>query len=181
MFIAAVAIAIIFGYIFKGKLSNIDTSKIKAVYLVFIAFSIEVAINFSMRGGYISRGALTFVLDLVMYILLFIFVYLNNSNKWILLMGIGFLLNAFVIFLNGGAMPVSPTALSAMGVTRDISTQGLYRLLDSSTKLPFLADIIYLKYPRGYAISIGDIVEVVAVVLLIFTGMKSKEKGTVNI
>lgn len=181
MFIAAVVMAVILGYIFKGKLNNIDTSKIKAVYLVFIAFLIEAAINFSMRGEFLTRGTLTFILDLAMYILLFIFVYLNINNKWILLMGIGFLLNAIVIFFNGGAMPVSPTALSAMGVTGDISTQGLYRILDSSTKLPFLGDIIFIKYPRTYAISIGDIVEVIAVVLFIFTGMKSKEKGTVNI
>jgi uncharacterized membrane protein len=46
--------------------------------LVFTSFLIEAATIFSMRNGYLSRGVLTFILDLVMYTLLFVFVYMNQ-------------------------------------------------------------------------------------------------------
>jgi hypothetical protein len=182
MFIAALIIAIAAGYIFKGKLANIDVDKIKAIYLVIASFVIEAIIIFSMRNGYLSRGWLTFILDLIMYMLLFLFVYLNRKDKWIVLIGIGFLLNAVPIFLNGGAMPVSASALSLIGYTGDVNTHGLYKIIDSTTIVPFLGDVIYIKYPTPNAASIGDFIECLGIALFVVTGMtnKAKVKGTVN-
>lgn len=175
MFLAVIIIAIIIGYIMKGSLKNLDPSKINAIYLIFIAFLIETVMIMLIRKGYLIRGTLTYLVNLVMYIILFVFIYQNRYNKWLLLMGAGFLLNALVIFSNGGAMPVSSTILNQLGMTQNISADGLYTIINTNTKLVFLADSIALKYPRPYVVSIGDIIEAVAVAAFIITEMKSRK------
>lgn len=174
MFIQVLIISIIIGYIFKGRLKNIDTSNINGTYLVFAAFFIEFSIVMLVKTSYISRGTLTFVLDLIMYMLLIIFIYLNIKNKPIVIMGAGFMLNALPIFLNGGAMPVSSTGASAAGLTQNVAGEGLYVLINSKTKLAFLGDVIALKYPRPYVVSLGDIIIAVGLMIFIIGGMKRK-------
>jgi hypothetical protein len=163
------------GYILRGSLKNIDPSKIKSTYLVFIAFLIETIIVMSIRYGYLVRGSLTYIINLMMYITLFIFIFKNRYNKWMLLMGGGFLLNAIVIFLNGGSMPVSSIAVNHLGMIQSIPSEGLYVAVDANTKLSFLSDIIPIRYPRKYVISIGDIVEAISIAAFIITEMKSKK------
>ena len=175
MFLVVIIIAIIIGYILRGSLKNIDPSKIKAIYLVFIAFLIEAMMIVLIRKGYLVRGTLTYIINLIMYITLFVFIYENRYNRWLLLMGAGFLLNALAIFFNGGAMPVSNTIINQLGMTQNVTAEGLYVIIDASTNLAFLGDIIALKYPRPYVISVGDIVEVIAIAVFIITEMKSRK------
>ena len=91
-------------------------------------------------------------------------------------MGVGFLLNAIPIFLNGGAMPVSAKAAETAGLTLNISSEGLYTLINGSTKAWFLGDIIPLTFLRNFAISIGDIIAALGLMLFIITGMKKTAK-----
>jgi hypothetical protein len=176
MFIEALIVSVIIGYILKGRLKNIDTNSIKVIYLVFTGFFIEAIMVMLIKNGLLVRGNTSYLLDAVMYLLLFIFIYLNRQNKWILLMGIGFFLNALPIFFNGGAMPVSTGAIDIVGITRNVTSEGLYVLINSSTKLSFLGDVIPIKYPRPFAASIGDIIAAIGLMLFIITGMKSKKK-----
>jgi hypothetical protein len=167
--------AILIGYILKGSIKNINPSKIRSIYLIFIAFLIEAIMVMLIRKGYLVRGTLTYIINLIMYITLFVFIYQNRYNKWMLLMGAGFLLNAIAIFLNGGAMPVNSIIMNQLGMTQNLSSEGLYVIINGSTRLAFLGDIIALKYPRAYVISIGDITEVIAIAAFIITEMKSKK------
>jgi hypothetical protein len=183
MFIEVFFLSIIIGYILKGSVKNIDSSKIRGLYLVFAAFIIEFLIVMSMKKGLLNRGVLTYLLDLIMYGLLFQFIYINRKNVYIVLMGIGFILNAIPIFLNGGAMPVSAEAAVYAGIIPDIksarlSTEGLYTLIDSNTKLWFLGDIIPRKYPRGIVFSIGDVISVIGLALFIITEMKKSQQNS---
>jgi hypothetical protein len=175
LFLVVIIIAIIIGYIVRGSLKNIDPSNLKVIYLVFIAFLIEAIMIVLIRKGYLIRGTLTYIINLIMYTSLFVFIYQNRYNKWMLLMGAGVLLNALPIFFNGGAMPVSSTIINQLGMTQNVSSEGLYVIIDANTKLFFLGDIIALKYPRTYVASIGDIVEVIAIAAFIITEMKSKK------
>jgi hypothetical protein len=109
-----------------------------------------------------------------MYGLLIVFIFINKSNKFIIIIGVGFILNAIAIFSNGGAMPVGVNAAKLMGSADNVNLDGLYILVSSSTRFSFLGDIIYIRYPRPYAISIGDIVMAVGVMLYIVTEMKRK-------
>ena len=112
-----------------------------------------------------------------MYTLLVIFIYFNRKNKYIVLMGLGFLLNAIPIFLNGGAMPVSAKAAETAGLTLNMSKEGLYTLINENTRVWFLGDIIPLTFLRNFAISIGDIIAVLGLMLFIITGMKKTAKN----
>lgn len=174
MFIIALIAAVILGYILRGSLKNIDTSSIKGVYFVFTAFLIEFIVVLTIKNGLLVRGTLTYVINLIMYVLLLAFIFINRKNKWIVIMGIGFFLNALPIFFNGGAMPVSLSAIKIVGITENVTAEGLYVLIDKSTKLAFLGDVIPLKYPRPFAISIGDIVGAIGLMLFVITEMKRK-------
>ena len=106
MFIEGLVFAIIIGYILKGRVKNLENVDITRTYLVFISFFIEAFIIIFIRKGIFIIGEFTYILDSIMYILLAVFICFNRKNKYIVLMGAGFLLNAIPIFLNGGAMPV---------------------------------------------------------------------------
>jgi len=175
MFFEVIILAIIIGYLLKGRLKNIDIMNIKAVYLVLIGFLIKFAIVMSVQHALIARGIIAYILYLIQYSLLLIFVIINRKNKYILIMGIGFLLNAVPIFANGGAMPVSTSAAQSIGLTKEVWTEGLYRAIDGTTKLNFLGDIIPYKLVRAYVISIGDIILAIGLFLFIVIGMKKKE------
>lgn len=175
MFFEVIIFAVIIGYLLKGRLKNIDILGVKAIYLVLIGFLIKFIIVMSIQHGLITRGTITFILYSIQYLLLLIFVIINRKNKYILIMGIGFLLNALPIFLNGGAMPVSASAALSVGLTKPICMEGLYRAIDNTTKLNFLGDIIPYNLGRAYVISIGDIILAVGLFLFIVTGMKKKE------
>ena len=177
MFIEGLIFAVIIGYMLKGNIKNLENVEIKAVYIVFIAFFIEFFIVISIRKGLFDIGIFTYILDFIMYSLLAIFTYFNRKNKYIVLMATGFLLNAVPIFLNGGAMPVSPKAAETAGLTLNISKEGLYTLINENTRLWFLGDIIPLTFLRNFAISIGDIVAAVGLMLFIITGMKKTAKN----
>jgi len=177
MFIEVLFFSIILGYILKGNLKNLENTDIKSLYLIFVAFFIEFAIVMLIQKGILTRGTLTFVLDLVMYSLLAVFAYTNRKNTFLMLMSIGFLLNAIPIFLNGGAMPVSLRAVKAAGISENVTREGLYRLIDSNTIFWFLGDIIPLTFLRNFAISIGDILAAIGLSLFIITGMKKNKKN----
>jgi hypothetical protein len=172
MFIEGLIFALIIGYILKGKIRNLENVDIKGVYLVFISFFIEFFIIIGIRKGIFNIGIFTYMLDLIMYTLLTIFIYLNRKDKYIVLMGIGFLLNAIAIFLNGGAMPVSAKAAEIAGITLDVSNEGLYTLINEDTRVWFLGDVIPKTFLRNFAISIGDILAMLGLMLFVITGMK---------
>lgn len=180
MFIEVLILSIILGYILKGSLKNLENIDIKNLYLIFAAFIIEFIIVMCIGKGILVRGTFTYVLDLIMYILLGIFTYNNRKNPFILLMGVGFLLNAVPIFLNGGAMPVSPEGIKIAGLPQDITKEGLYRLIDENTRMWFLGDVFPLTFLRNFVISIGDIIAALGMMLFIISGMKKntvKEKS----
>jgi hypothetical protein len=179
LFLVVIIIAIIIGYLLGGRFKNIDMSKFEGVYLVFIAFTIEAIVVLSIRKGFLVVGSLTYIINLIMYIILFVFIYRNRHSKCMVLIGLGFLLNALPIFLNGGAMPVSGNVINQLGMTQNVSSEGLYVIIDVNTKLSFLADIIAVKYPKTYAASVGDFVEAVGIAVFIITEMKSK-KSKIN-
>lgn len=177
MFIEALIFALIIGYMLKGRIKNLENVDIKHTYLVFVSFFIEFFIVISIRKGFFDIGIFTYILDAIMYILLVTFIYFNRKNKYILLMGLGFLLNAIPIFLNGGAMPVSAKAAETAGLTLNMSKEGLYTLINENTRIWFLGDIIPLTFLRHFAISIGDIIAVLGLMLFVITGMKKTAKN----
>ena len=176
MFIQAIIFSIIIGYILKGTLKNFELVDIKGLYAVTFSFLSQFIVIMLIRKGFLENGILTYFLHLFMYMLLFYFVYLNRRYKFIVLMGLGFLLNAIPIFLNGGSMPVSLAACKQAGLVVEITKLGMYNLLNSATRLWFLGDIIPKKFITREVISIGDVVIAVGLMLFIINIMIKKER-----
>jgi len=175
MFIQVIVLAIIIGFIFKGNLNNLADIKIEALYLVVVSFLIEAVVILTIRKGLIHIGYITYFIDVFMYTLLFIFVYKNRKNPYIMLMGFGFLLNAIAIFLNGGTMPVSSEALKTAGMTFNVGSQGLYNVIGDTTRLWFLGDIFPYTFIQKNIVSVGDLLAAVGMLLLIVKGMQKSK------
>lgn len=172
MFIQAIVLAVIIGFLMKGNLKNLANIEIKGLYIVIIAFLLEAFDIISIRKGMLHVGTFTLIMDIIMYSLLLLFVVKNIKNPYIVMIGIGFALNAAAIFANGGAMPVSLSAVRAVGLSDNVASMGLYTLIGGNTKLWFLGDIIPYTLFNINIISIGDIISAAGVMLLIIANMR---------
>ena len=177
MFVEAVVVSIIIGYVAGGRLKRLENADIKGIYLVFTAFATEAVIMLLIRKGLVARGVLTYLLDVVMYGQLAAFTWLNRKNVWLVIVGAGFLLNALPIFLNGGAMPVSVEAAVKSGFvssTREVNldARGLYTAVTDTTRLWFLGDVIPKAFIMKSVISIGDIIASIGVMGFVITRMR---------
>lgn len=176
MFGISLIVGIILGYLLKGKLSHLMYLNIKGIWLILVGFLLERGLNFLLKMGVIELGNLTYLLDLVMYILIFIFIGMNIKLKPLWVMGIGFLMNAIVIFANGGAMPVSPKAMAYMGIPTETMLTGLYTVMNEGTHFKILADILPVYLTKvGFLISMGDIVLCLGMIWLVIKGMKTEK------
>lgn len=120
---------------------------------------------------------------ILIYIVGMIFLWMNRSNKGFSLILFGVFLNFLVMAVNGGRMPVSLQAASVLDpyyvdMLKSNAIISKHYLMDASTRLPFLGDIIPLSppYPRTQAISIGDIVMNFGIFLYILQLMTPDKK-----
>ena len=177
MFAEVLIVALVVGFILRGKLSNLKNADMSHMELVFIAYVLQTAIVLLIRNGTLDNKIIIYALHLLMYIILLVFVYLNKKIYEILIIGSGFLLNTIAIFFNGGVMPVNEAVAVKMGlgdIIKNISTYGLYKLTDGNTVFPFLCDVIPKPYLRPLVISIGDVVIAAGLFLLVLKLMGSK-------
>ncbi|ULO07250.1 DUF5317 domain-containing protein [Paenibacillus sp. 19GGS1-52] len=139
------------------------------VFQFFMYYIQERSSTIAAASGYIFTAV---------YAVGLIFLWLNRHNKGFWMIMTGVFLNFLVMFVNGGRMPVSLEAASVLDPiylqmlqSGDVVTK--HFLLNSSTILPFLGDIIPLSspYPRTQAISIGDVVMNVGIFLYILQVM----------
>lgn len=172
MFVLAIIFGVIIGYILKGRLSNLESMELKGIYLIGFGFAIEFVIILLIRKNIFTAGINTLFLDILMYLLIFTFIFLNRKNRYIVIMGIGFMLNALAIFSNGGTMPVSTSALKTIGFSTNVHTEGLYTLINANTNLSFLGDTIPIDFIGRFVVSLGDIISAIGLVLFIVTSMR---------
>lgn len=178
MFVEALFLAVVVGYLLKGRLRNLEFVTIRGVYCVILPFLLQSIMNLLVRLGFFHESIITLVIDIVLYFFLLYFTMLNRKNPFILIMGFGFLLNGIVIIINGGVMPVSYNSSIMAGLPNyaNIRNIGLYELIDSHTKLWVLGDIFPLKLGIKFVFSIGDVFISLGLILFIITGMKKAKK-----
>ena len=97
MFGISLIVAIILGYLLKGRLSHLINLQIRGIWLILIGFLLERGLNLLLKIGWMELGILTYLLDLLMYILILIFIWRNSRLKPLCAMGIGFVMNAIPI------------------------------------------------------------------------------------
>jgi hypothetical protein len=142
-------ISIVVGWVRGGKLRNLTEIRVKLWWLLPLGFALLAASAFLPQ----DKHDLAVGLVLVSYLPLLLFVWLNRDMTGIWIAGLGILMNFTVIVLNSG-MPVLIEAVQIAGGSSEPVLGAKHVILDESTRLPFLADIIPLP---GAVLSLGDV------------------------
>lgn len=175
MFAVSIVIAIIIGYLFKGKLKNITEFNYRGIWFITVGFLLEVVMKILLARGTIEIGAITFGINVIMYAFIMTFIFLNIKDKFILTIGIGFVLNIIVIFANNCTMPVGAKAVELLKFSGEINKLGLYSMVNNNTLFVFLADIIPYKVgPLNGIASVGDIFICIGIMGIIVREMRRK-------
>jgi hypothetical protein len=142
-----------------GRLVNIGDIELKAWWLLLIALGLQVGAGWLPDTT--SSQTLGLAMVLFSFALLMILVWLNRSKPGMWIAGIGVLMNFTVIAMNGGMPVLAGAAEVASGFTvsqPDMSESLKHTVLDETSRLTFLADVIPLRIAGiGEVISLGDI------------------------
>lgn len=145
--IAVLVVSVIVSILRGGKLSNLPDIYARGWWLLFIGFGMQIVANA------VGSPRMAVALLLTSYVVLLGMVWLNRSEAGMWIAGIGLLMNFIVISANNG-MPVLEEAISLAGGPTDVVFGAKHVMLDTSSRLPFLADVIPLP---GSVISLGDV------------------------
>lgn len=175
MFAVSIVIAIIIGYLFNGKLQNITDFNYRGVWFIILGFLLEVAMKILLAKDILQIGSITFIINIIMYALIMTFIFLNIKDKFILTIGVGFILNIIVIFANKCTMPVGVRAAEILNFSGEINKLGLYSMVTNKTSFVFLADIIPYKVgPLCGIASVGDIFICLGIMGIIIREMRKR-------
>jgi len=142
-----------------GRLTNLGDIELRAWWLLLVALGLQVGTTWLPATRWAEGLGLAMVL--VSYGLLMVLVWLNRDRTGMWLTGLGVLMNFTVIALNGGMPVLAEAAEVASGFTvsiPDLSGSFKHIILDSSSRLTLLADVIPLRLGGlGQVISLGDV------------------------
>ena len=161
--ITEVAAAVFVALLRGGKPARLAALELRGSALLFLTVGLRLLADW--LATYRLPAAVW--LQPAAYLALGWFFVLNLKSAGFPLIGLGSALNLLVMVLNGGAMPVSPGALAAIGAASQ--PLGTHALLTEGTRLAFLADVIPLRwhFPGPVVISIGDVLITLGVFLFI--------------
>lgn len=173
--------SVIFGFaaglMLGGSPRNIMRATFKAAFLMYFALIIELAVSSSIGPQIARLGSFAFAsLSVLQALLMMGFVVINLRIPALWLIGLGGLMNALPIALNGGKMPISPQifAVAPGSPYTEALMSGRvanYMLATTSTKMLFLSDIIPFRGITLYMISAGDIVASCGLAILMISLM----------
>lgn len=153
------------GYARGGRLANLGHVELRHGWLVLASVLPQAALA-AVSAGDGPADALSVPLLLTSHAALLAFVVMNRLLPGMLLVFVGFALNAAVITANG-AMPVARDALLAVSAGEATTiTPGKHRLLAEGDVLTPLADIFAIPLLRT-VVSAGDIVLAAGVGILV--------------
>ncbi|HHV59670.1 MAG TPA: DUF5317 domain-containing protein [Clostridiaceae bacterium] len=181
LYILAIAAAITAGVIAGGKVSNLADIRINKAWLIIVAFSMQALVQILGMREIVPVSQYSIVISGVVYCLLFACFWFNRNYIGIWFIAAGSFMNALVMMANGGKMPVEESILESQGAPLEIiekvrlGMDGKHSIIDGSTKLVFLSDIIetppFLDWMMQI-VSIGDLVVVLGLFILVFEIVK---------
>jgi len=151
-------IAIFIAVLRGGRLGNLAEIELKLWYLLVLGFVMQGITEFFPDDASWSRPV-GVSLVLLSYLPILATIAANREKPGMWLAGIGILMNLTVIASNGG-MPVMREAAQVAASTNAIVVVADYKhvVLDAATRLPFLADVIPLRFlGEGNVLSLGDV------------------------
>ncbi len=167
--LVVLAVALLMGWFGGGSLARLGGVTLRRRRLVVAALLVQVA-------GSVLGGPFYPVSLVASAVLVVSFLALNRGLRGTGLVALGLLANALVVGANG-AMPVSLDASGRAGVSTQALLTGSdlrHEASDSSTRLPWLADVIPVPLPvRAEVVSPGDVLVAAGLAQLIVVGMLS--------
>ncbi|NMB33242.1 MAG: DUF5317 domain-containing protein [Clostridium sp.] len=171
----AFTLATLYGII-TGKKFTLLNTRLKGVWLVGAAFVFQTGTRFLGMLGINLVVKYTLAIQAVVFGLVFMCFWLNRRYIGLWIVGVGASLNALVMLLNGGRMPVSFRAMQRAGIDKigNMILDGAdnkHIIINKSTKLTFLADVIYLPGFLGEGIrvmSAGDVLVAFGLFIFVF-------------
>lgn len=173
LLLSFLVLSIIIGWIRGGELSRFQNINLKRLWILIISLGLQLfIILFGMNN-------VTFALDyikelyILSYVFLVIYLLLNITNRQLVIVFVGVILNGLAFIFNNGKMPVSVEGLKLAGLNNVVdlvaaNKLALYAPLTDGTKYGFLSKLIIIQKPFPYnaVLSIGDVV--IALGLFIF-------------
>jgi hypothetical protein len=188
LYLLAIVLGVAAGLGAGGKISNMLDFKIRKAWLIIAALLLQIGAQVALQKGVLIEDVLVVILNIAVYSLLLGAFWYNRHYAGMIIIAAGSIMNALVMTVNAGKMPVSAELLhklnlmdaaSALESGRDIK----HVFIDSTTRLPFLADIIH---PPSFLsifmqiVSIGDIVIAAGLLGLLFEIVSGRNKGVKN-
>lgn len=151
----AMTIAVLRG----GRLANLGDIQLRWWWLLPVGFILQ-AITAWLPSSASWAESLGVGMMLASFAPLLLLVILNRDRPGMWLAGVGVLMNFSVIAINGGMPVLAGAAEVAAGFEGEISLGHSYKhvVLDSTTRLAFLADVIPFRLVgQGQVVSLGDV------------------------
>lgn len=177
MLIETLLISLIVGKIRRGKIKNLVHTPIEGWVFIVLSFIISyLSVFLISRGNAFLYKGLVYIQSLSSFLMIIGLLYKAFSFDRILL-AFGFLLNLIPMALNNGKMPVDGNALIKLGLNEQFvllkdNLVVTHTLMDNTTKMEILSDIISLKRLFPKVVSIGDLIIALGIFLIIQKNIK---------
>ncbi len=173
MFVEALLLGILIGYIRKGRLSNLSELQIRGWVLVVIGALIQFVPILLNKFDLIPTYHVYFPFAALILMLVVMTMNLNKNGIWLILLG--GILNTVAIAMNNFKMPVDLGALKYAGldaVAETIVDGSVINYINASTVnnfSKFLGKVIAVPgvYPFAKVLSVGDLMMMIGITLLI--------------
>lgn len=174
LFVVAAVLSLGLALVLGGRPSALAEARLKALWLLLLAGALKL-FELTMPDSVLTP-VWAFLLPAQM-IAVGVFAVLNVRFAGLAVVFLGSLTNLLVVTFNGGYMPVSEAAVFAGGGRQAVvmfesaGHIGTYTLLTQASRLPWLADTILMPRPFARALSPGDLLLAVGIVvaLLVMT------------
>lgn len=178
MLVEAIIMSIVCGFLLNRGKKDFERVSISAFILILLAGVIEGLSQLILYSDILNLGVLirkyTLLIEIIVYLLIFIFIYMNRDMKGMKVILFGALLNFIAVVSNNGFMMVDGQILLDMGFLNSYNElkEGLifaHGLIGVDTKFIYLTDIINIipPYPFPKSISAGDIVLAIGAFIVI--------------
>ncbi len=167
-----IALGLVVGVVAGGRISNLETIRIRWAALAIAALAIQVLLFSPLVTGWIGpAGPPLYVASTAAVVAVAV---RNGRQRGLAILALGGILNLAAIVSNGGFMPADPGALAALGRTIDGATYTNSVTGGAGVALWPLTDIFAM--PRGLpganVFSVGDVVIALGVLVWVVDGMR---------
>jgi hypothetical protein len=176
MFLEALILGIIIGFIRRGDISRLAYAQFSFKPFIYTSVLLYIAIMIMNLGLFNYSSSLYSIFLLLSYIFTGMFLIANISTKFMAVPLIGLCLNVLVFLANGFKFPLSSETVAKLYGTEMyellISGKILFFTSAEEASLSFLGNIITIG--NKIIISIGDIIVAIGVVLIVQNVMSDK-------